>query len=386
MPFYNDLRPESDFGERDLQRFFPDLDETVRQRITSGLLRLRAQLAAEVPPRRTEKNLLIGSWNIVALGAGDYRDAEGYFYLAEILSVFDLIAIQELRPNLSDLGRLTRMLGPSWRYMVNDPTGGDAGNDERSAYLFNTDRVRLSGVAGELSLWDDFDGERPGILRSLKRPPYMTGFETAWKKFALVNLHLHPGKKNGDPTANPPRPSDADVRQAELELLLAVLSDRKEQLWSKNLILLGDMNFARGHDEPNINLLHAAGYWESAGLVGKTTNIVVSPSSRQAYDRMFFSQGAFFRIATRNGSEQGGVIDFLQSVFRLPDWPIYRTAMRDKRDRAADKQTIMTDDSAAERYFRDTYRKRQVSDHYPIWVELDVDDADAFLTDLSTTG
>jgi len=383
MPYYNDLRPEADHAARDFQRFFPPMAAATKARCIEGLIRLKAQIAREVPARRTEGNLLVASWNIVSLGAGSYRDAEAFHYMAEILAAFDLIAIQELRPGLHDLSRLARMLGPNWRFLGNDPTGGDAGNDERSCYLFNTDRVALAGVAGELSLWDDYDGDRPGLLRSLKRPPYMTGFRTGWKDFALVNLHLHPHKKRGDPAANPPVPSSAAIRQAELELLLAVLADRKEQLWTENLILVGDTNFARGHDEMNIELLHAAGFWESAGLVGKTTNIVVSDSAREAYDRMFFSQGDYFRIATRDGVEQGGVFDIFQSVYRLGDWPDYRTEMRDKRDDAADREKMMADDTAAHRYFRDTYRKRQLSDHHLIWVELEVDDSAAFLGELA---
>ena len=60
--------------------------------------------------------------------------------------------------------------------------------------------------------------------------------------------------------------------------------------------------------------------------------------------------------------------------------------MRDKRDTAALKAMMMNDDAAARKYFRDTYRKRQVSDHLPIWVELEVDDADDLLRDLSGAG
>lgn len=379
MPFYNDLRPEADFATRDFVRVFPEMTTTERARCIDGLRRLKAGLAQHVPPRETEGNLLVASWNIVALGGGDYRDGEGLYYVAEIIGAFDLIAVQELKPNLTDLDKLMRILGPHWSYMVNDPTGGDAGNDERSAYVFNTNRVRLSGVAGELSLWQDYDGDWPGAMRSLKRPPYMTGFVTAWKHFAMVNLHLHPGKDRAQPDADPPVPSDAQVRQEEIRLLLAVLAARREQLWSKNLILVGDTNFYRRHDEATLDLLHAAGFWESGGLVGKTTNITVDPADGETYDRMFFNGEEYFDIAVRDGLEQGGVFDFLDHVYRDADWPTYREAMRDKRTKAADKSKMMTDDAAAWRYFRDTYRKRQVSDHFPIWVELSVDDSDAFL-------
>jgi len=383
MPYYNDLRPEADYEKRDFQRFFPEMQAEEKVRCIRGLQRLRAQLLDEVPPRRTEQNLLLASWNIVALGAGDYRDPEGMHYIAEILGRFDLIAVQELRPNLTDLGKLCRMLGPNWSYMVNDPTGGDAGNDERSAFVFNTDRVRLAGVAGELSLWEDYDGVWPEHMRSLKRPPYMTGFVTAWKEFAMVNLHLHPGKAGGDAAADPPEPSDAAVRQAEIELLLTVLADREDKLWTRNLVLVGDMNFYRGHDDATLNLLHAAGFWESGGLVGKTTNIVVSPSNRETYDRMLFrgdrDQKEHFRVAVRDGQEQGGVIEFFESVYRQEDLPLYREALTAKREDDDDKAK-MADDAKAWRYYRDTYRKRQVSDHYPIWVELEIDGTDAFLT------
>ena len=195
----------------------------------------------------------------------------------------------------------------------------------------------------------------------------------------MVNLHLHPGKDRAKPAADPPVPSDAQVRQEEIRLLLAVLAARRDQLWSKNLILVGDTNFYRRHDEATLDLLHAAGFWESGGLVGKTTNITVDPADGETYDRMFFNGEEYFDIAVRDGLEQGGVFDFLDHVYRDADWPIYREAMRDIRTKAADKTKMMTDDAAAWRYFRDTYRKRQVSDHFPIWVELSVDDSDAFL-------
>ena len=136
MPFYNDLRPEADFDERDFARVDAHMEPAVKIRCAEGILRLKSQLAT-LNARKTERNLLIASWNIVALGAGDYREGEALYYLAEILSHFDLIAIQEQRADLSDLNKICRILGPNWQYIVTDPMGGKKGNDERSTLLLS---------------------------------------------------------------------------------------------------------------------------------------------------------------------------------------------------------------------------------------------------------
>jgi len=399
MPFYNDLRPYKDSKDRDFIRIDPNMSSREKMRTIDGLLRLKPFLkngkagseATEakkgVPQRKTEENLLIASWNLVSFGAGDYRTTEAMYYLAEMIACFDLIAIQEVKPHLNDLNRLIRILGSNWAYMVNDAMGGDAGNDERFAYVYNTDRVRPSGVAGEISPWDELRGDLGATLTDLKRPAYMTGFVTGWKDFALVNLHLHPGEKDERIKDGVTLPADSAIRQEEVRLLLAALADRKEQLWTDNLVLVGDMNFYRSEDGPTIDLIHAAGYWESAGLVGKTTNMTVNPRDAETYDRMFFNgtkrdEDRYFRIAVDDqGEEQGGVLDIFAEVYRDEDWPDYRIEMSQKHSDKDKGKALLTDDAAAWKYYRDTFRKRQLSDHYPIWVELSVDDALTFLAE-----
>ncbi|MEL6957820.1 MAG: endonuclease/exonuclease/phosphatase family protein [Pseudomonadota bacterium] len=377
MPFYNDFRSASDHAQGDYPPIDPGMTPAEKLRTIDGLIRLRGQLDT-LPQRKSEANLMMASWNLVSFGAGDYRTTEAMFYIAEMLSRFDLIALQEVKPSLRDLDRLMRMLGPNWAYQVNDATGGDDGNDERSAYIFNTHRVTPNGVAGEVSAWDALR-DQIGVARTeLKRPAYMTGFRTAWKEFALINLHLHPGEKDAEGT----RPADRDVRQQEVRLLLATLAARMDALWTQNLVLVGDMNFYASEDQATIDLIHAAGFWESAGLVGQTTNITVNPNGGEAYDRMFFNGDTYFRIAQdANGMEQGGVLRLFDAVYRDQDWPSYRQLMSEKHGTPASGQRLLTDDAAAWRYYRDTFRKRQLSDHHLIWVELAIDDANAFLAE-----
>ena len=155
MPTYNDLRPEEDFKKKDYALIFPGMTKPEKKRTIENLLPLRGGLKDELPPKIADVNLLIASWNIKEFGHTTQRLYESYFYIAEILSHFDLVIIQEIKSGLDDLYRVMSILGPGWKYLVNDITEGTKGNSERSAYLFNAKRVEFAGLAGEIVLWDE---------------------------------------------------------------------------------------------------------------------------------------------------------------------------------------------------------------------------------------
>lgn len=71
-------------------------DAAMRQRTIDNLIALRAQLDREIPEKTARNSLLLATWNIRAFGK-DSRTKESLYYIAEILSRFDLIAIQEVR-------------------------------------------------------------------------------------------------------------------------------------------------------------------------------------------------------------------------------------------------------------------------------------------------
>ena len=135
-----------------------------KRRIAQKLVVLRAALAAHVTAARAgghagedpdhEACVRIATWNLREFGRGSYggRLDEAYYYIAEIISHFDLVALQEVRGNLSGLLRLMRILGPDWEYVATDVTDGDAGNGERMAFVFNQTKVRFRHIAGELTL------------------------------------------------------------------------------------------------------------------------------------------------------------------------------------------------------------------------------------------
>lgn len=230
------------------------MQDTEKQRTITNLLRLREGLRRTIARKQSDANLLIANWNIKEFGHTTQQLYEAYFYLAEVLSCFDLVAIQEIKSTLTDLYIILKLLGDDWGYIVNDITEGDAGNSERSAYRFNKKRVEIAGLAGEIVLWDELT--KDSMVKQFKRTPYMTGFRAGWKTFVMINVHLHPGKT----------PADIQYRRTEVELLLQALKAKQEKgrLWNENIILCGDFNLYAGpdHDDPTIRMLNAAGFHE----------------------------------------------------------------------------------------------------------------------------
>src|SRR5690606_5482633 len=116
-----------------------------------------------IPARRVDRNLLIATWNLRAFGGltdkwvaepsdQPKRDLAGLRAIAEIISRFDVIALQEVRGNLRALRHALAWLNreaDSWGLLLTDVTRGRAGNDGRMAFLYDTRRVKPSGLACE---------------------------------------------------------------------------------------------------------------------------------------------------------------------------------------------------------------------------------------------
>ena len=361
MPFYNDLRSQSDYDKYDYELVFPDMQAPEKMRIIENILRLKVGLEERIPSQKTGENLLIASWNIKGFGHTLQRLNEAYFYIAEIISKFDLVAIQEVKSSLKDLQIVMRILGSDWEYLVNDITDGNNGNSERSAYLFNKKRLKLSGLAGELVLWPEITND--SNIKQLKRTPYMTGFKSAWKSFVLLNLHLHPGHDD----------EDIAFRKEEVRLLLAAIKHKMKRLWSPHLILAGDFNLYQGDDDSTIEMIKEAGFSEIEGLIGLDTN----DSQTQAYDRMFIHRNAYFRIVKDGqGKETGNIFNPFDFVYKQDEHRLYKQQMISVYGGSKD---LSNDAAALEKYFIQYWRRNQMSDHFPIWFELSIDSSAKFL-------
>lgn len=363
MPFYNDLRPQADYDKKDFIRVFPAMQRAEKLRCIDGLLRLREALAAAIPTRRSEENLLVASWNLKEFGHTKQRLPESYYYIAEVISRFDLVAVQEIKSTLKDLSIVMRILGSDWAYLVNDITDGSSGNRERSCYIYNRNRVGLAGLVGELVLSLELgSGAR---ISQIARTPYMTGFRAGWKSFVLINLHLSPNASG----------AKAEDRAAEVALLIKALAAKSDEMWGENLILTGDFNFYREADRQSIDLLAAAGFVEVDSLANLPTNA----AGTESFDRFFIRRNKFFRLARRaDGKDSGGIFNPYEQVFRLADADLYKADVlrtyTGGKDLASDPAAFMVQ---FDRY----WQQNQLSDHLPIWFEIVIDSASPFLED-----
>lgn len=367
MPWYNDLRPtEGDKNKQDYGLIFPDMTGEEKKRCIEKLLVLRQGLRDEIPVKKTDQNLILGTWNIKEFGQTTQRLPESYFYIAEIINRYDLIAIQEIKNSLNDINIILRILGTDWAYMVNDITEGNSGNKERSAYIYNKKSVELAGIAGEITLWDELTAN--SSIKQLNRTPYLTGFKAGWKKFSLINLHLHPGEGDNSDGTN-----DIVIRKEEVRLFLEAVDSKikNNRFWNNNLIVLGDFNFYNDtkttvKDGPAIQLFNDFGFKEINVLKGINTNV----SNSQVYDHLFFYINKYFKIQTdENGKEKGGVFNPFKYVFTDEDIPQYSNDMKKVYNGSIN-------DSA---YFHRYWKRNQISDHLPVWTEIIIDSSDDFL-------
>lgn len=133
--------------------------KALKTRIAKKIIALKKHLAhhfEESNPsyHHNGKHVRIATWNIREFEKPSYgpRLDESYYYITEIISQFDLVALQEIYRNREALDRLLALLGPNWNYIVTDVNEGVSGNDERMAYMYNTNKVEFKNLAGEINL------------------------------------------------------------------------------------------------------------------------------------------------------------------------------------------------------------------------------------------
>lgn len=311
--------------------------------VADGLLRLRADLAVQIRDTRRSNSLIVGSWNIRAFDGGRKRLDESYHYIAEIIDHFDICAVQEIKPDLGPLKRLVGLLGENWDYFVTDVTAGDAGNDERMAFLFNRNRVVFRNLIGEVVLPRDslIDGAQ------IARSPFFASFQAGWFRFTLCTAHIRFG-------------TDLGLRAQEIAALANILARRAEDE-GEVYVLLGDMNI-QSSDDAMMAALKDAGF-----LVPDfgATNL----GGDRLFDHIAFSgQGRETRLL------RTGKVDWRTSVFRPGDAAAYEQIAMDIRDKPNTGKPYA---NWASTY--PSWTTHEMSDHLPIWIEIEVDYSDDFL-------
>lgn len=167
-------------------------NENDRMRAVRNLIRLRAQLDRSVPKKDTEDNLLLASFNIRDLGKRNRRGwgrrmPESWFYIAEVISRFDFVAVQEVN-ELAEWLEIMKILGRNWDFIATDETDSEiGGNGERMSFVYDKRKVWFQNIAGEIVLppnmlisRTDFNvnGERITDGNQFKRTPFIASFQS----------------------------------------------------------------------------------------------------------------------------------------------------------------------------------------------------------------
>ncbi len=322
-----------------------EITDTPPEEVRAELAALRDVLDDEIPAKTVDRNLLIGTWNIRCFGgltmkwraeSGDSptRDLHALKCIGEIVSRFDVVAIQEAKKDLRALRHMLEDLGPEWGVILTDVTRGDPGNGERMAFVFDTRRVKPSGLACELVVpREQLEEIDPDALQEqFARTPYAVSFLAGDKTFILVTLHVLYGEGSSD-------------RLPELRAIAEWLADwaRDVKSYGHNLIALGDFNIDREGDE-----LYEA--FTGTGLSVPTDLRHVprtlfsdpeKPNLEKYYDQIAWFEGAGATPALSLDYRRAGGFDFKGHTLQ---------------SRGLTKRKLSW----------------RISDHYPLWAEFGI--------------
>lgn len=314
---------------------------TPPRRVAARIAAWEETLDQLLPSKSDGSNLLIATWNLRAFGgltkawstpegASPRRNFTDVHLIAAAVRRFDVVAVQEVRGNLRALRHLMKVLGEDWAFILTDVTEGKAGNNERLAFLFDTRRVKPSGLACELVVPIEQDAGVPAgdLDRQFARTPYAVSFFSQGQTFTLVTLHVLYGEEAAD-------------RVPELRAIALWLAGwaEREFDWHHNLIALGDFNIDRA-DDPLFEAFTSTGLVPAPQLAGLPRTIFDDPGAEHFYDQIaWFTQGQKHRPVLTLESAAGGNINFVPQL--------------------QDTNTL-------------TELSWRISDHFPLWIEFTI--------------
>ncbi|NND81889.1 MAG: endonuclease/exonuclease/phosphatase family protein [Gammaproteobacteria bacterium] len=428
-------------------------NKTTTRRVIDRLRALREWLPAPqneggggVPDKHSDCCLLLATWNIRDFGKDKGfgpRTLEPIYYMAEIISAFDLVALQEITSDMRQFKDIMRILGPDWDYIATDVTG----NQERMVFVYDTRKVKFRSIVGEVTLLEhelirlsqtvkmpkkasltDKDGNPVPLPagaslalpkgnklltgKQFNRTPFMVSFQAGWFKFNLCTVHMYFGKGK----------AGVEQRRQEIEKVAKVFKKRaaKERKEARDrglddssletYIVLGDFNILAPNkttgESETLNALLDNGF----GMHEKLRNTPTNMFKTEHYDQI--------AVLKRHGKirmkqSQAGVLDFYQQIYRASvddvkvrkkksgeefpaadssDFDAYfkemgASKLRDTHDK---KRTFVGDvkvnkgDPRTKDQIREWYatcwRTYHMSDHLPMWMALDIDFSDDYLT------
>jgi endonuclease/exonuclease/phosphatase family metal-dependent hydrolase len=356
-----------------------------RKRIAERLMAIRQSLKSQnVPARNLDDTLLLASWNIRDFDSNKFRHGkrlrESFYYLAEIISAFDVVALQEVNDDMSGLQKLMRILGPAWKFIATDT----AGNNERMAFVYDRNKVWFRDIAGEIVL--DYVPRKPtrqeildfakqvesvdakGLKklldernaldpnRQFNRTPYTVAFQSGWFKFKLCTVHIYYGANSG---------VELQRRVKEIRDIAKDLAKRADKDRDDHYILLGDFNIMHPEHET------------MKALVDNGFEVPQQIDRTNVRETMYYDQIPFRLKNKELMPGAANVFRFNRAVFRDADFEVYRDTMKKVSGVLKGTET----DDQLKTYYKDDWRTFQMSDHNLLWTELKINFAQDYLKD-----
>jgi len=352
---------------------FPEPTPPLRIRSNTEIKSLDHHFTNREVPVSKANRLLLASWNIANLGVQG-RSKGAREVVAHILKRFDLIAVQEINDDYRQFTKIVGAMGDKFDFFMSDT----AGNDERLAYVYNTEKVSPGKLFGEIALrpreypkrnvkvhYREKRKDKIQVFKNIRftpfdRNPYIGSFSCGEIDFVLANVHLYFGKFQQS-SKEKDRLKYAR-RVLEIYALAKWAKDRSVggNAWDKDIILLGDMNVPNvEHNEATIKALEEFS-WISVNLYKDTSMARVESLSRIGGSNLgndkTYDQIAFAPTSLRSRISNYGVFDFDAVVFGSKWSALLKTHSHSK----------------AVKVFN-AYLRHYISDHRPIWVELKTD-------------
>lgn len=345
------------------------LPETDRVHIIENLQRLRAKLKQQLPERTNRSSLLLSTWNLREFSAATNRLEETYWYIGEIISSFDLIAVQEIGNDMSALKRIMDVLGYKYDYIVTDTPNAEGGN-ERIAFIFNIGKVRFKNIAGEVML-DSKERKTFALPDGFARPPFVVAFQASWFKFNLCSVHIYYGSEKKNAAGE----KDNIRRQREIAAIASKLNKRakKEDV---TYVLLGDFNVEEKGDGFYNALVGTKKDKTGFFIHPKKDMLLTNSKQNKAFDQIAFNMQNItlkdLDIEAENDKVKTGVVNFYEAVFNDEGYykPVAQKLYKDKGKKMPKTWKF------------ETWRTFQMSDHLPLWIEMTIDFTDQYLATL----
>ncbi len=340
-----------------------------RDHIIGNLQNLRAQIKKDLPVRTNRSTLLLATWNLREFSDSENRLEESFWYIAEIISSFDLIAVQEIGNDMSALTKLMGILGYKYDYIVTDTPNVEGGN-ERIAFIFNIGKVKFKNIAGEVYL-DTKEREKFNLPYGFARSPFVVAFQASWFKFNLCSVHIYYGseKKNE-------KGEKDNIRRANEIAAIAEKLNLRAKKEDVTYVLLGDFNIENVGDEF---------YKALVGTEEKPTGFYLQPfhnalhtnsKNDRAFDQIAFNMQNIkledLNINKESEDVQMGVLKYYESIFNNEE---YYKAVAEEMYRKQEKKL-------PKNWKLESWRTFQMSDHMPLWIELKIDFTDQYLDTL----